>query len=191
MLEVKLLKKTNELVSSAKLILEEYNTEIANNMQSLINGKESNHRVRFMAFRTTCLNFICKIEDEHSDYYVDFEKFTEHYSLDALTYTLSVLQNLEKDIESGWIGNLKDLISADVFADFMEMADYLIEEKFKDPAAVIIGSLLEEKLRNLCNKNGISVSKTISGKDMPKKASSLNDELASNNIYNANQGLKN
>ena len=38
---------------------------------------------------------------------------------------------------------------AELFADFLEMADYLLSEGYKDPAAVLGGSMLEEHLRQL------------------------------------------
>ncbi len=37
------------------------------------------------------------------------------------------------------------------------MAEYLLKEGYKDPAAVITGSTLEEHLRKLCIKNGIDI----------------------------------
>ena len=59
------------------------------------------------------------------------------------------------------------------------MAEYLLAEGYKDPAAVVIGSVLEEHLRQVCAKNGIGVASA--GK--PKKADQLNAELAGSGIY--------
>jgi len=59
------------------------------------------------------------------------------------------------------------------------MSEYLLSEGYKDPAAVIIGSVLEEHLRKLCDKNGIAVE--LSGK--PKKADQLNSDLAAKPVY--------
>jgi hypothetical protein len=61
----------------------------------------------------------------------------------------------------------------------MEMAEHLLDQGYKDPAAVITGSVLEEHLRKLCDKHGIIVSQ--GGK--PKKADALNAELAGANVY--------
>ena len=59
------------------------------------------------------------------------------------------------------------------------MSEYLLSEGYKDPAAVIAGSVLEEHLRKLCIRNGIAVETT--GK--PKKADTLNSELAAKTVY--------
>lgn len=80
--------------------------------------------------------------------------------------------------------SLKGLISADVFADFLEIADYLLSEDYKDPAAVMIGSVLEEHLRQLCQKSGIGIEFASKGSMRPKKADRLNSELTKKEIYN-------
>jgi len=54
-----------------------------------------------------------------------------------------------------------------------------LSQNYKDPAAVIIGSVLEEHLRKLCAKHGISI---LSGTS-PKKADTLNAELTAANVY--------
>jgi hypothetical protein len=73
-----------------------------------------------------------------------------------------------------------ELVHADLFADFLEMAHYLLQQGYKDPAAVISGSVLEEHLRKLCQKNSIDVLKSDGS---PKKADTLNADLSGSNIY--------
>ncbi|WBL23837.1 HEPN domain-containing protein [Zunongwangia sp. HRR-M8] len=64
------------------------------------------------------------------------------------------------------------------------MAEHLLEENYKDPAAVMIGSVLEEHLKQLCQKESIETFIIKNDKKIPKKADRLNSELASNNCYN-------
>jgi hypothetical protein len=47
------------------------------------------------------------------------------------------------------------LITADVFGDILEQAEYLLGEGYKDAAAVMTGGVLESTLRTLCEKNQI------------------------------------
>ena len=75
---------------------------------------------------------------------------------------------------------MQALVRADVFADFLEMAEYLIQQGYKDPAAVLIGGVLEEHLRGLCGPRGIDV--TVSGR--PKKVDAMNAELTGAGAYN-------
>lgn len=181
----KIINKLDRLLAEATHLKEEYDTKVGNNMQSRINGIERDHKIKFSSFRTSYLNFVEKIEGKNSKYYLDFEDNTNTYGQMAIDFSYNLLQNLKADIDDGWIGNIRNLISADIFTDFIEMADYLLEENYKDPAAVILGSVLEENLRNLCQNNGIPVEEIDKkGKMHPKKASAMNDELLKNSIYN-------
>jgi hypothetical protein len=90
------------------------------------------------------------------------------------------LQALKSDYESGYLQAVTELIHADIFADFLDKADYLIQQGYKDPAAVVAGSVLEEHLRKLCDKHGIPATKADGS---PKKADTLNSELAGANVY--------
>lgn len=47
------------------------------------------------------------------------------------------------------------IIAAEIFSDFLEMAEHLLEQGYKDPAAVMIGSVVEENLRKFCVANKI------------------------------------
>jgi hypothetical protein len=64
------------------------------------------------------------------------------------------------------------------------MSEYLLKEGYKDAAAVMIGSTLEEHLRHLCQSNAIPVEVNKGGIPMPKKADLLNSELTASNVYN-------
>jgi hypothetical protein len=90
-----------------------------------------------------------------------------------------VLTALRKAYASGYLATVSELIHADLISDFIEMAEYLLSEGYKDPAAVIIGSTLEEHLRQLCVKNGLPT--TAGGK--PKKADQLNADLKKASVY--------
>lgn len=90
-----------------------------------------------------------------------------------------ILKALRADYVAGHLQAIHELIHADIFADFLEMADYLLEEGYKDPAAVIAGGVLEEHLRKLCQKSNIEITKG----NRYKKADSLNVELAGASVY--------
>jgi hypothetical protein len=93
----------------------------------------------------------------------------------TLTHLVGVLVALRSDIEAGYVRTLEELVHADVFADFLEMATELQNKGYKDAAAVVAGSTLEEHLRTLSAKHGLTVNKDDGS---PKKADLLNAELA-------------
>ena len=95
----------------------------------------------------------------------------------------SVVGSLRADIEAGYLKSYTELTHSELFADFLEMSNHLLDEGYKDAAAVIAGSSLEAHLRQLCQKAGIDTeAKTATGRS-PKKADRLNSDLAGAKIY--------
>ena len=90
-----------------------------------------------------------------------------------------VLQALRDDYAAGYMKSIEELIHADVFADFLEMAVELQAKGFKDPAAVIAGSVLEEHLRKLAVAHGVAIE--TGGK--PNKADTINADLVKKEAY--------
>jgi hypothetical protein len=91
-----------------------------------------------------------------------------------------VLSAVRADYESGYMQRVEALINADVFGDFLEMADELLSKDYKDPAAVIVGSVLEEHLRKLAGNAGLEVE----ADGRPRKADTLNADLRKADVYN-------
>ena len=91
-----------------------------------------------------------------------------------------ILQALRADVAAGYTQRLEELVHASVFADFLDMADELQRAGYKDAAAVITGSTLEEHLRKLAVKNQVSVENPNGS---PKKADTLNADLAKAPVY--------
>lgn len=72
-------------------------------------------------------------------------------------------------------------IALNFLFDFLEMSEYLLKEKYKDAAAVIIGSVLENSLRKLAQINNIQI---FNNKGKYLTIEPLNIELAKNDVYN-------
>lgn len=93
-----------------------------------------------------------------------------------------ILIALRADYTAGYLQTIQELIHADMFSDFLDRADYLLKEGHKDAAAVIAGSVLEEHLRKLCIKNNIAITFTTAKGDQPKKADTMNADLARDEV---------
>jgi hypothetical protein len=63
------------------------------------------------------------------------------------------------------------------------MADYLLSEGYKNAAAAIIGSVLEDHLRHPARGSGIAVEVERDGRLVAKKADLLNAELCNSEVY--------
>jgi len=87
-----------------------------------------------------------------------------------------ILKSLRDVYDRGYLQTIQELVHADVFSDFLVMAEYLLTEEYKDPAAILTGGVLEAHLRKLCVKHGINVTDPTSGK--PRMGGAMNDDLA-------------
>ncbi len=81
---------------------------------------------------------------------------------------LGILEAIRDQIKGGWIETTKGLVTAEVFADFLEMAEHLLEQQYKDAAAVLVGGVLEEHLRQLCGTAGVAVVDPSTGTPLMK-----------------------
>ena len=122
-----------------------------------------------------------RLSPSESSYEAELGEIYGNYGLesDSIPLLVGVIKSLKADIENDFLYTFEELIHADIFEDFLHMAEYLLTEGYKDPAAVIIGGVLEEHLRKLCSKGNISIEE--SGK--PIKADRMNAELYKANIY--------
>jgi hypothetical protein len=138
----------------------------------------------FSGFRSAALSFLRNTYGQQHPYYTDFDHRVRNTYPESVESGIGILKGVQNEMAGGWLRTTKGLVSAEIFSDFLEMADYLLSEGYKDAAAVMVGSVLEEHLRQLCGEAGIAVSANRDGKDMPKKADALNAELAKAQVYN-------
>lgn len=139
----------------------------------------------YSSYTSSVLHFFTLILNHSSPYIHEYNKSATTYTYKCVQNGIDVLQRIKQDVKDGWLVDTKGIISAEIFSDFLEMAEHLLDENYKDPAAVVIGSVLEEHLRNLCVKNKIDTTYLdIKGKLVSKKASTLNDDLLKAGIYN-------
>lgn len=118
-------------------------------------------------------------------HYADYKRYQTD-SLHASYYKHIVrmygaLEAVKYELENGYLDKLTSLIQADIFSDFIEMGEHLLKEGYKDAAAVIIGSVLEDSLRKLCEANNIN---TSNEKGKKLTIDPLNNELEKAEIYN-------
>lgn len=131
---------------------------------------------------TSSIAAIHRITGENSTYNKEIKRIQTispnfHFYISGI---MGVVKGLKYDIDNGFLQSLIELIHGDVFSNFLEMASHLVENGYKDAGAVIAGSTLENHLKQLAVKNGIA---TNDENGKPKKASTINVELAKANVY--------
>lgn len=140
----------------------------------------------YAAFRSQALACLSDILGTGHPYTlaIDTPTIVAYTTPDSVKVITGVLASFKEDLENGYIQTVKELVHAEVFTDFIEMSESLLNAGYKDSAAVIIGSVLENHLRQMATKNGISCTSVDKrGESYTKKASSLNDELAKAGVY--------
>lgn len=129
---------------------------------------------------TMSLSFISNRLGAKSEYYNSFHSIaTSHgstrigaYRPEIVKDLLGVLLAAKSDIESGILLKIEQLIRAEAFADVHEQAVHLLENGYKDAAAVLFGSVLESTLRKLCERQGLAIA-------FNEAIDSMNTKLAS------------
>jgi hypothetical protein len=130
---------------------------------------------------------VSRIAGNESEYYKDITDVLKKTYLLEGTKMMSIygtVKALKDDLENDYLKTVSELIHSEVFSDYLEMAQHLINEGYKDPAAVLAGSTLESHLRELAKNRNISIDiKNSKGDIVAKKADSMNSDLAKTAAY--------
>lgn len=134
-------------------------------------------------FKAAVLSFIDRVFGASHPHFKEFDRQTQQHFLGDAERGIAILQAIRAEISGGWLFSVRSLVAAELFSDFLDMAEHLLDAGYKDPAAVMIGSVLEEHLRQLCAKSSIEVDEERDGKVLSKKADRLNADLVKANVY--------
>lgn len=140
--------------------------------------------VLYTQLKTSTMSFVRSVLGEHHPYYLELAVKVEHASTTHARRIVGVLNGLRVELDSGWFDSLRGIVSAEIFTDFMAMAEHLLAENYKDPAAVIVGSVLEGHLRTLCTSHNLPISQMKDGRPIALKAETLNASLCKADVYN-------
>lgn len=128
-------------------------------------------------WRSQSLAFLTDLLGAEHVYTNSFETRTEKSGYTESTRAgIGILQAVLEDIEQGFIDTIRQLLTAEVFTDLLDQATHLLESGYKAPAASLAGAVLEDGLRRIATRKGVSVRATD---NLP----SLNQKLAGVGIY--------
>jgi hypothetical protein len=126
---------------------------------------------------TSCLSFLGRIMGKDSEHYRRYEEnvgevSTHHHAARAC----AVLRAAKADYEGGYLLDTRKLIQAEVFDEFLEQAEYFLNDGYFQVAAVVAGAVLEDSLRKLCATKHITL-------PAEPKLDWMNGELAKSGLY--------
>ena len=135
-------------------------------------------RQRYMKWRSQAHACLDEVFGPDHNYTKDFQSAVRDRQYSGCVQDgLGILSGALEDVEQGHLESLQNLVVAEVFSDFLEQAQHLLENGYKNPAASLVGAVLENGLRSLAERNGIPVKE----KD---NLSALNNKIAAKDIYN-------
>lgn len=140
----------------------------------------------FGEWRSQALHLLTSLLGPNHVYTQGFEQATSEAWKPNVDQGLGILRAVQQDLSSGRLTtSLREIVHAEVFVDFLDMAEYLLTQApvLKDPAAVLTGGVLEERLRQLCRKNGLPTEDTTPDGTRPKKAEAMNADLVKAGVY--------
>ena len=133
---------------------------------------------KFTEWRSQSIVLLTQVFGLSHDYPVLFQKQVTESNYSTVTKAgLGILRAALEDVEQGHLTSLQDMATAEVFSDFLDQADHLLEHRYSAPAASLAGAVLENGLRSLAERNGIAVK----ARDA---LSALNSKLAAKSVYN-------
>jgi hypothetical protein len=114
------------------------------------------------------------------DDHVYVEKFREEVDAghrSSVQAGRGILTAIREDVAGGYLTRLKALVAAEVFSEFVDISEHLLGAGYKDPAASLVGAVLENGLRQIAAQHRM---KLRAKEDL----GSLNSKLAQAGIYN-------
>lgn len=167
-----------------EMVIKEIESILAecNNSANRIRGYEGKNVGIITEINSKLLNTIDRmapndVHKEQARKTVGTYQISNDYCIDILT---GILKAICDDYKFDRIKYFVEIAHANLFSSFVDMADYLSKEGYKDAAAVIIGSTLEAHLKELCNKSNIL---TIDSDGKEIKSTKLNEDLKKAGVY--------
>lgn len=111
----------------------------------------------FHQWRASCLSFLGSVFGETHTHSRLFDKDVTVARHEDAVKGHGIIKAAREDIRGGYLTSLADLAAADVFTDFLDMAEHLLECSYKDPAASLIGAVLEDGLKRIARHSDIEV----------------------------------
>ena len=129
-------------MDSKQLLIKRIEDLIAVGKQAINNAGSDlfmSHKVRF---RTQSLSFIMALNDDSHPNYREFDNASRFNGISNVKNSIELLEGIKQDIENDYyLASIRGLVSAEIFGDYLEMAEHLLNEDYKIPAAVITGSV--------------------------------------------------
>jgi hypothetical protein len=131
----------------------------------------------FTEWQTQTLAFLMATLGENSVYVEKFRQGVQRGFPSDVKSGQGILRAVREDVELGYLGKIQALITADIFSDFLDMGEHLVENGYVHPAASLAGAVLERGLRDIATEHEVK----LKGRE---DIGSLNGKCAAADVYN-------
>jgi hypothetical protein len=132
----------------------------------------------YMAWQTQCLHLLLLVFGKDSVYFVNFSEQPSSWShtnnSEQGLIRLRIVEAAYSDMKSGLMDGPEMGIAANIFDNVLEQAKHLNYKNYKDPAAILGRTVIEDALKRLARKHRL---------DDSKKTSVINEDLKSSGFY--------
>jgi hypothetical protein len=168
----RLVARLDELIAKADQVLATHEPNPPN-----VIGFPTLDDASFSEWQTQSLAFLMNLLGEHHVYVESFREKVAGGYLGSVEAGKGILMAVREDVALGYLARVKALVAAELFSDFVEMGEHLLDAGYKDPAASLAGAVLENGLQQIATEQGI---KLKAREDL----SSLNSKCAQAGVYN-------
>ena len=95
-------------------------------------------------------SFLCSIVGNDSIHHKYFADTINGSKASTVKAGIGILEATIEGVKGGYLTRYETLVSAEIFRDFLEIAEHLLENNYYHPAASLIGATLEDGLRKIC-----------------------------------------
>ena len=86
---------------------------------------------KLAGLRASVLSFIAMVYGREHSHYSEFNSATKRNYESSAKMGNEILLSIQGEIEGGWIFSVKQLVSAEIFSDFLDMAGHLSKARLQ------------------------------------------------------------
>ena len=146
------------------------------NTMSVTGRYSAEFHASFAGWRAQATTCVADIAGRDSPYYERFVEDTKAEYPRVAGEGAAILEALSADVAGGYLRRQAELVAVEVFSDFLDMAEHLLDVGYHVPAASLVGAVLEDGLRRLAGRHELKVGPS-------DDIAALNNRLASKNVY--------
>lgn len=171
-LDAKVLKRLDDLIHNGEQVLATKRTP----SPYVIGDSQVDSQLAYQ-WATSAQNLLATVFGRDSEHYKNLiAQVGKNLTYSPVYHAQGILRAAKEDYENGHLFELRKIVEAELFDDFLDQAEHLLQKDYYQAAAVVAGAVLEDALRKLCIQHEI----TLGSKP---KLDTMNADLAKKGTY--------